>query len=40
MRMSPALNVSSEMRHFECVDVIEICDGIMLVFYPGLPQVY
>ena len=38
--MSPALNGSSEIQHFERADVIEIHDGIMLVFYPGLPHMY
>ena len=37
--MSPALNGSSEIQHFEHVDVIKIRDGIMFLFYPGLPRV-
>ena len=36
--MSPALNGSSEIRHFEHAYAIEIRDGIMFVFYSGLPQ--
>ena len=37
-RMSPALNGSSEIRRFEHAYAIEIRDGIMFVFYPGLPR--
>ena len=37
--MSPALNGSSEIRRFEHAYAIEIRDGIMFVFYSGLPQV-
>ena len=32
----PTLNRSSEIHHFECSDAIDIHDGIMFVFYPGL----
>ena len=32
-RMSPALNGSSEIQHFEHNDMIKIRDRIMLVFY-------
>ena len=39
MRMSPALNESSEMQCFEHADAIEIHDG-MFVFYTGLPHMY
>ena len=38
--MSPALNGSSEIQHFECVDAIEIHDGVMFIFYLGLPHIY
>ena len=38
-RMSPALNGSSEIRRFEHAYAIEIRDGIMFVFYLGLPHV-
>ena len=38
--MSPALNGSSKKQPFERSDMIEIRDGITLVFYPGLPHVY
>ena len=37
--MSPALNGSSEIQHFEHADAIEIRDGIMFVFYLGLPHI-
>ena len=37
--LSPALNESSEISHFQCSDAIEICNRIMFVFYPGLPHV-
>ena len=35
--MSPALNENSEISCFECNDTIEICNGMMFIFYPGLP---
>ena len=38
--MSPALTGSSEIQRFEHTDAIKIRDGIMIVFYPGLPHVY
>ena len=34
--LNPALNGSSEMRHFERSDAIEICNGIISDFYTGL----
>ena len=34
--MSPAVNGSSEIQHFECADEIEIHNRIMFVFYVGL----
>ena len=34
--MSPALNESSALQCFEHGNVIEIHNGIMLDFYPGL----
>ena len=36
--MSPALNGSSAVRHFERSNAIEIRDGITFDFYTGLPQ--
>ena len=36
--MSPALNGSSVIRHFEGSDAIKICDGITFDFYTGLPH--
>ena len=36
--MSPTLNGSSALQHFECSNVIEIRNGIMFDFYPGLPH--
>ena len=38
LRISPAHHRSSEIVHFGCNDVIGICDRLMFVFYPGLPQ--
>ena len=37
-RMSPALSGSSALERFKRINVIEIRNGIMLDFYPGLPQ--
>ena len=39
-RMSPALNGSSAVRHFEGNDAIEICDGMTFDFYTGLPHMF
>ena len=39
-RMSPTLNESSALEHFECSNTIEIRNGIMFNFYPGLPDMY
>ena len=36
----PRPNRSSEIQCFECSDAIEIHDGTMFVFYPGLPHPY
>ena len=36
--MSPALNGSSAIRHFEHSNAIEISDGITFDFYMGLPH--
>ena len=36
--MSPALNGSSVIRHFEHSDAIEMHDGIIFDFYTGLPH--
>ena len=38
--MSPALNRSSAIRHFEGSDATEILDGIAFDFYTGLPHIY
>ena len=38
-RMSPAFNGSSALEHFERSNEIEIHNGIMFDFYPGLPHV-
>ena len=38
MRMSPALNGSSALEHFEHSNASEIRNGIMFDFYPGLPH--
>ena len=38
--MSPALNGSSALQRFERSNAIEIRNGIMFDFYPGLPQMY
>ena len=37
--MSPALNGSSVLQHFERSNAIKICNGIMFDFYPGLPHI-
>ena len=40
-RLSPALNRSLEIFHFECSDAIEIRNGITFVFYvPGTALVW
>ena len=38
--MSPTLNESSALQHFECSDAIKILIGIMFDFYTGLPHIY
>ena len=38
--MNPTCNGTSEIQHFERTDAIEIRDGIVFVFYPGLPHIY
>ena len=38
--MSPTLNKSSALQHFECSNVVEICNQIMFDFYPGLPHIH
>ena len=38
--MSPALNRSSAIWHFEGSDAIEICDGITFNFYTGLSHMF
>ena len=37
--MSPTLNGSSVIRHFEGSNAIEIRDGITFDFYMGLPHI-
>ena len=37
--MSAILNKSSEIHRFKHSDVLEICDGIMFVFYSALSHV-
>ena len=37
-RMSPTLNGSFALQRFECGNTIEIRNGIMFNFYPGLPH--
>ena len=36
--MRPVLNGSSELQHFERGNVVEIHNGTMFNFYPGLPH--
>ena len=38
--MSPALNGSFALQHFECGNAVEMYNGIMIDFYPGLPHMY
>ena len=37
--MSLALNGSFALEHFEHGNAIEIRNGIMFIFYPGLPHI-
>ena len=37
-RISPALNKSAALECFECSNAIEIRNGRMFDFHPGLPQ--
>ena len=37
--MSPTFNRSSVIQHFKGSDAIEICDGITINFYIGLPHI-
>ena len=39
VRLSPALNGSSEIRRFERSDAIKIRNGIIFDFYMGLPHI-
>ena len=39
VHITPTLNGSSALQHFECGNMIEICNRIMFNFYPGLPRV-
>ena len=39
-RMSLALHTSSSLERFERGNAIEIRNGIMFDFYPGLPHIY
>ena len=36
--MSPALNGNTAVQHLERGNVLEIHNGIMFDFYPGLPH--
>ena len=36
--ISPTLNRSSALQHFERSNVVEICNGMMFDFYTGLPH--
>ena len=38
-RLNPALNGSSTQERFERSNAIEIHNGIMFDFYPGLPHI-
>ena len=38
-RMSPALSGSLSLLHIKLGDVLEIRDGIIFNFYPGLPHI-
>ena len=38
--VSLALDRNSEILHFENSDVLEICDGVMFIFYQGLKLPY
>ena len=38
--MSPALNGSTALQRFEHNNAVDIRNGIMFDFYPGLPHVY
>ena len=37
--MSPAPSVSLALQHIKLGDALEIHDGIIFEFYPGLPQI-
>ena len=37
--MSPALNGSTALQHFERGNAVKIRNGIMFDFYPGLPHI-
>ena len=38
--MSPTLNGGTALQRFERGNVVEIRNGIMFDFYPGLPHMY
>ena len=38
--MSPALNGSTALQRFEHSNAVEIRNGIMFDFYPGLPHMH
>ena len=40
VHMGPTPNRSSALQRFECVNALEIRNGIMFNFYPGLPHIY
>ena len=37
--MSPTLNGSTVLQHFERGNEVEICNRIIFDFYPGLPHI-
>ena len=39
LRMSPALNESTALQRFERGNAVEICNGILFDFYPGLAHI-
>ena len=38
--MGPTLNGSTALQRFKRSNAVEICNGIMFNFYPGLPHIY
>ena len=39
VHMSPSLNGSFALQRFECGNMVQLCNGIMYDFYPGLPHI-